>query len=52
MLDWIDRGMKEDYQKIVDLLAVTLHGNIANSIRNFEQVKEKNLICDKEDLSN
>ena len=29
MLDWIDRGMKEDYQKIVDLLAVTLHGNIA-----------------------
>ena len=35
MLDWIDRGMKEDYQKIVDLLAVTLHGNIANSIRNF-----------------
>jgi len=41
MLDWIDRGMKEDYQKIVDLLAVTLHGNIANSIRNFEQVKEK-----------
>ena len=50
MLDWIDRGMKEDYQKIVDLLAVTLHGNIANSIRNFEQVKEKNLICDKEDF--
>ena len=41
MLDWIDRGMKEDKQKIVDLLAVTLHGNIANSIRNFEQVKEK-----------
>ena len=41
MLDWIDRGMKEDYQKIVDLLAVTLHGNIANSIRNFEQVKGK-----------
>ena len=41
MLDWIDRGMKEDYQKIVDLLAVTLHGNIANSIRNFEQEKEK-----------
>ena len=43
MLDWIDRGMKEDYQKIVDLLAVTLHGNIANSIRNFEQVKEKKI---------
>ena len=41
MLDWIDRGMKEDYQKIVDLLAVTLHGNIANSIRNFEQENEK-----------
>ena len=33
MLDWIDRGMKEDYQKIVELLAVTLHGNITNSIR-------------------
>ena len=39
MLDWIDRGMKEDYQKIVELLAVTLHGNITNSIQNYEQEK-------------
>lgn len=41
MLDWIDHGMKEDYQKIVDLLSVTLHGNIANSIHNFEQENER-----------
>ena len=41
MLDWIDHGMKEDYQKIVDLLSVTLHGNIANSIHNFEQENDR-----------
>ena len=44
--------MKEDYQKIVDLLAVTLHGNIANSIRNFEQVERKKCNLHKEDLGN
>ena len=37
MLNWIDRGMKEDYQRFVEQLSKTLRGNIANSIRNFEE---------------
>lgn len=35
MLDWIDRGMKADYQDITDKIGITLKGNISNSIRNF-----------------
>lgn len=37
MLDWIDRGMKDDYKEIVEKMSITLHGNIANSIHNFEK---------------
>ena len=37
MLDWIGRGMKEDYAEIMRKLCLTVHGNIANSIHNFEQ---------------
>lgn len=40
MLDWIGRDMKDDYKEIVDRMSITLHGNIANSIRNFEQMKK------------
>ena len=36
MLDWVDKGMKDDYHKIVGQLSTTLRGNIANSIHNFE----------------
>ena len=36
MLDWVDKGMKDDYHKIVEQLSTTLRGNIANSIHNFE----------------
>ena len=39
ILGWIDRGMKEDYKEIVKRMSITLHGNITNSIRNFNQVK-------------
>ena len=39
MLDWIDRGMKDDYKVIVKRMGITLYGNIANSIHNFEQIK-------------
>ncbi|NBH84016.1 TetR family transcriptional regulator [bacterium C-53] len=39
MLGWIDRGMKEDYEEIVRKMSITLHGNIANSISNFERTK-------------
>lgn len=36
MLEWIDGGMKGDYEKLVDQLSRTVRGNIENSIRNFE----------------
>lgn len=39
MLDWIERGMKDDYAKIVDMMSVTLRGSIENSIHNFEQLR-------------
>ena len=41
MLDWIERGMKEDYGVIVEMMSVTLHGSITNSIHNFEQWKHR-----------
>lgn len=37
MLNWIDHGMKDDYNKIVQQLSITLHGAIAKSILNFEE---------------
>lgn len=37
MLDWIGRGMKQDYEEIVEKMSVMLHGNIAQSIHNFEK---------------
>lgn len=39
MLDWIGRGMKEDYEKIVENMGVMLHGNIVRSIKNFEKAE-------------
>lgn len=35
MLEWIAKGMSEDYHEIVSNMAKTLHGSIANSISNF-----------------
>ena len=35
MLDWIGKGMKEDYTEITDRMSVTLDGSITNSIQNF-----------------
>ena len=35
MLNWISKGMSEDYHEIVHNMANTLHGSIANSISNF-----------------
>ena len=40
MLDWIKQGMKEDYGEIARMIAITLHGGIANSIRNFTKAEE------------
>ena len=37
MLEWIDKGMHEDYHKIVMTMGTALDGNIARSIENFKQ---------------
>lgn len=37
MLAWIDCGMKDDPQMLVDQISITLHGNIANSVLNFQE---------------
>lgn len=37
MLDWIKRGMKEDYLEIVTKMSTALKGNVANSIANFAE---------------
>lgn len=39
MLDWIKKGMKEDPNIIVKNMSITLHGNIANSVQNFLDMK-------------
>ena len=39
MLDWIRRGMKESPQEMAELISVTMHGNIGNSLRNMEKNK-------------
>lgn len=41
MLDWIDHGMKRDYEEIVENMSIMLHGNIINSISNFEKTEEQ-----------
>lgn len=51
MLDWIDRGMKDDYKVIVERMSVMLHGNvpirftILNSLKRTEFCQ--NGRCDK-----
>lgn len=40
MLDWIDRGMKDDPAVIVEKMSITLHGNIPHSIHNFEKAAQ------------
>lgn len=43
MLDWIKQGMRTDYHAIVEQMAVTLKGNVANSIDNFAKKHETHL---------
>lgn len=40
MLDWIKKGMKEDPNVIVDKISTTLKGSIANSVRNFIDMRQ------------
>lgn len=44
MLDWIDRGMKDDPAAIVEKMSITLHGNITHSIHNFEKAAKHELL--------
>lgn len=43
MLDWIKQGMRTDYHEIVEQMAVTLKGNVANSIDNFAKKHETHI---------
>lgn len=40
MLDWIQKGMKEDYRETVDAVCIILHGTIAHSIDNFTKYRK------------
>ena len=44
MLDWIDRGMKDDPAAIVEKMSITLHGNITRSIHYFEKAAQHELL--------
>ena len=40
MLDWIKKGMKENYHEIVNDIFITMSGNIKNSLQNFADIKK------------
>lgn len=44
MLDWIKQGMKEETQILVEKISLTVRGNIANSVRNFEIARKEHKI--------
>ncbi len=44
MLDWIKQGMKEEPQIHVEKISLTVRGNIANSVRNFEIARKEHKI--------
>ena len=41
MLDWIKRGMKESPKEMADLVCVTMHGTVGNSLENMEKLNSK-----------
>ena len=45
MLDWIEKGMDENYNEIVDDLEKTVHGTIDLSIKNFIKIKSFLFYC-------
>lgn len=44
MLDWIKKGMKENYHEIVNDICITMSGNIKNSLQNFADIKKWSII--------
>ena len=47
MLDWIKKGMKENYHEIVNDICITMSGNIENSLQNFADSKKNSLSNDR-----
>ena len=41
MLDWIRRGMPEDYPDLVRDISLTVQGGVANAVVNFSRANEK-----------
>mgnify|MGYP001062497760 FL=1 len=39
MLDWIKGGMREDPQKIIDRLAMLIHGEVTRALGNYRTDK-------------
>lgn len=37
MLEWIQEGMKEDIEELVNKMSLTLHNTVTTSIRNFQK---------------
>ena len=41
MLEWIQEGMKEDIEELVNKMSLTLHNTVTTSIRNFQKNSEE-----------
>ena len=41
MLEWIQEGMKEDLEELVNKMSLTLHNTVTTSIRNFQKNSEE-----------
>ena len=41
MFEWIQAGMKEDIEELVNKMSLTLHNTVTTSIQNFQQDIEK-----------
>lgn len=41
MLEWIQEGMKEDIEELVNKMSLTLHNTVTTSIRNFQKNNEE-----------
>ena len=47
MLDWIKKGMKENYHEIVNDICITMSGNIKNTLQNLADSKKNSLSNDR-----
>ena len=42
MIEWIQSGMKEDIEELVNMMSLTLHDTVTTSVQNFQQDIEDN----------